>query len=562
MSNQSIHIISHLDKVHQDFIDELKNRFPDLDINASFLKNDLSQKLSNISPVLEILNDETALLNLNALPFPLTDSIRVLSVIKSEVQANEYFAFLTKDFSSEKLEIFASLDERNQFGKVYLVGAGQSDKEQLTLRAFDLLQKADIIFYDSLIDKSILELSQAEKVFVGKRANYHFKLQTDINQLVFEACLKYKTVVRLKGGDPMIFGHAGEEIAFLEAHLISVETVPGVSSPFGAAAWANLPLTLRNISNSVSFCSAHENSKILVPETDTIVYFMGASNLVNIALALKSKQKPLTTPISLFYNIGASDQEIYSETIESILSGNNNFKSPLLAIVGEVGNRNNWYKSFDNKPKVLYTGSHISKYAHLGYVFHQPMIEISRLENFDEVDYEIENLNSYNWLVFTSMYAVEHFFARLFDLGYDSRYLSETKVISIGQVTSGKLKEYGILPDLQAKEESSEGVVKLCEENNIKSKNILIPRSNLALDFLPNSLEELDNVVIKLIVYKNTIPAIINKVEVEDFDQVVFTSPSGVDNFIKIYKKLPQKPELITRGKETGKRIDYYRQIE
>ena len=248
---------------------------------------------------------------------------------------------------------------------------------------------------------------------------------------------------------------------------------------------------------------------------------------------------------------------LYSDFTEQSIQ--HQFGKVYLAGAGEVGNRENWHKAFQTKPKILFTGYHIAKYAHLGYVYHHAMIEITDLDDYREVDNEIANIKEHQWLIFTSSFAVEHFFKRLLEIGKDSRYLSQLKVASIGTVTSGKLKKYGIIPDLQTTEESSEGLVKLFKKEGINSAKILIPRSNLAINFLPEALVELGNIVKKLVVYKNQLPNNIKKVEVESFDQVIFTSPSGVDNFIKIYGKLPQKPEIVTRGKETAKRVESYK---
>jgi uroporphyrinogen III methyltransferase/synthase len=188
------------------------------------------------------------------------------------------------------------------------------------------------------------------------------------------------------------------------------------------------------------------------------------------------------------------------------------------------------------------------------------MIEISKLKDYTKVDETILNLDYYNWLVFTSMYAVEHFFHRIFDTGKDTRILSNIKIASIGKVTSGRLYKYGINPDIQATKESSDGVLKLFRQRGINNANILIPRSNLAQNLLPDGLESIGNIVDKLTVYENNMPQIKKKFDIENFDQVIFTSPSGVDNFIKVYGKLPLKPEIISRGKETRKRINNYEQ--
>ena len=551
-----INIISQDDSIHHSFIHELENQFPGVRFSKKFIANSNTDIVPSRNPILDNIEKGMAIIRLESLPFPSKTDLGLIAVIKSE--SGVHFACYVNENNDENYSFLKEIDIKDSTGKVYLVGAGQSNKRHLTLRALELIKSADIIFYDSLIDTSILELSKGEKVFVGKRANKHFKDQKDINLLLFEAALKYKTIVRVKGGDPMIFGHAGEEIAYLESKLIKVETVAGISSPLGAAAMANLPLTLRNISNSVSFISAHEKSKIEVPNTDTIVYFMGATNLPNIARALKKNDRPGSTPLTLFYNIGSKEQAIYHETVNSVIEGEKEYKAPLLIVAGEVGDRKQWYKAFNYKPKILFTGTTISKYAHLGYVYHQPMIEIATLRDFTDVDRVISDLHSFRWICFTSLYAVENFFNRLYFLGKDVRSLSGIQIASIGKVTSAKLKNYGIIPDLQAKEESSEGLIKVFKEKSITSTKILIPRSNLAMDYLPDQLSALNNIVTKLVVYENKMPEVRKKVEIENFDQVIFTSPSGVDNFMKAYGKLPEKPEIISRGKETQKRINYY----
>jgi uroporphyrinogen-III synthase len=207
---------------------------------------------------------------------------------------------------------------------------------------------------------------------------------------------------------------------------------------------------------------------------------------------------------------------------------------------------------------ILFTGSQPDNYRHLGIIFHQPMIEIAGLPDYTEVDRIIRNLSHYDWICYTSKYAVEHFFNRINQQTSNTHALSGVQICSIGQVTSNCLKQYGIAPDLQAKEESSEGIIKAFIHHKITHTNILIPRSNLATEFLPEQLEKLDNIVTRLVIYENKMPEIKNHVNVESFDQVIYTSPSGVANFIKVYGALPVKPAIITRGKETRKAVDFY----
>lgn len=477
--------------------------------------------------------------------------------IVSVVKLGSIFACFAGNFDREQLNILKEKDIRKTYGKVYLVGAGQNHKDHLTLKANRLLQEADIILYDSLIDSGLLENLDAELVFVGKRAGTHYKEQKDINQLLFEAAQKHQTVVRVKGGDPMIFGRAGEEIAFLEQNFVQVEVVPGISSALSAAALTKTALTLRYVSNSVAFCSAHQKSRIEVPNTDTIVYFMGAGNMKGVANSLIETGRDKNTPAKLIYNIGGEDEEVYTETLNSILKREMPYKAPLLAIIGEVADKRNYNKAFAHKPKVLFTGTNISKYVHLGYVMHQPMIELTELSDYSNADSVICNLKLHNWILFTSAYAVKYFFKRVYELGFDSRILNGITIGSIGHFTSGKLKKHGIVPDFQAEKESSEGIIEYFSENQTSTQlSILIPRSDLAHNTLPNGLELLGHKVNALTIYRNTKPKIDKKYDVEGYEQIIFTSPSGVNNFVDIYGKLPVKPKLVSKGKETQKAID------
>ena len=309
----------------------------------------------------------------------------------------------------------------SKIGTVQLVGAGGGNLDMMTVKGLRHAQQADIVFYDKLVGDDILDEIKGKKVFVGKRAGDHSKSQDDINKLLLEAAYKYKKVVRLKGGDPNIFGHAAEEIAFLEAHFVHVEVVPGISSALAASALSHTPLTVRGVSKSVAFCSGHEKTNIEVPDTDTIVYFMGANNLKSIARALIKKEYNPTTPIKLIYNIGAEDETIYLETIESILGKENKYKAPIITIVGEVSDKSYWRKAFMEKKRILYTGTNIDKYAHLGYVTHHPMIELVPMPDFSEIDSTINKVNNFDWIVFTSAYAVKFFFLFIYDLGLDTR---------------------------------------------------------------------------------------------------------------------------------------------
>ena len=451
--------------------------------------------------------------------------------------------------------LFSPIDCRKKYGKVYIAGFGPGDPELLTIKAQHALQQADIIFYDSLLDDTYLENFKGEKIKVGKRKNLHMKEQDEINELLYKAAINGKQVVRLKGGDPMIFGRGGEEYHFLKERLINVEIIPGITSALAAAAIAGIPLTQRDISSSVAFCTGHPENSIHIPDTNTIVFYMSASNLHIILNKLIAAGRPTNTPVALIENISLPEQRIITGTLYEILKKTNTFHSPLLVIVGNTVMLNHSIKR--SVPRVLITGTSVEKYCHLGDIVHTPLIELNPPCSFEELDQVIQKINEFTYLIFTSRYAVYYFFNRLRFLHKDSRSLAGIKIASIGKITSVKLAEYGIIPDLEAKDESSRGLIDLFREKNITHENILIPRSDKGLPMLPDGLSLLGNHVKTVTVYKNEIPSDYKKVDLNDFDIVVFSSPSCVINFKTIYgDEIPSQLEFIAKGDETARTIE------
>jgi len=228
------------------------------------------------------------------------------------------------------------MTQRSSFGKVWLVGFGPGDPELLTIKGYKLIKTADIIFYDDLLNKEFLLKFPSEKVYVGKRKGNHSIEQAEINELLYEAAVSGKTVVRLKGGDPMLFAHGGEEIDYLERRHIEVEVVPGITAALAAAAFTHVPLTHRGISSSVSFITGHAKREIHVPQSGTLVYYMGASNLQTIAEEVVKKGWPADTPVLLVYNVSGIDQAEYYTTLQKTIDQPNQYKTPLIIIIGEV----------------------------------------------------------------------------------------------------------------------------------------------------------------------------------------------------------------------------------
>lgn len=221
-------------------------------------------------------------------------------------------------------------------GKVYLVGFGPGDAELLTIKADRLLRNADIIFYDNLINDCALDMYTAQKAYVGKRKGQHSKNQQEINEILYNATQIYTSIVRLKGGDPMIFGRVGEELQFLQEKGVDVEIIPGISSASAAAAACSIPLTQRNFSSSVAYCTGHPLKKMHIPNADTLVFFMGASTLQNIITDLLSKNWDIHTPVAIICNASLPNQSISYHTIDSIKESKTQACSPSIIIVGKV----------------------------------------------------------------------------------------------------------------------------------------------------------------------------------------------------------------------------------
>ncbi len=460
-------------------------------------------------------------------------------------------AVVARENREDLKAIFSEVDIRKNYGTVFLTGFGPGNPELLTVKADKILNKADIIFYDDLVPGDHLNKYNSEKVYVGKRKGNHSREQHEINKLVCHAALKGKQVVRLKGGDPMIFGRGGEEIDYLRQRLIDVEVIPGITSAIAAAAEAVIPLTQRGRSSSVSICTGHPEDKIFVPGTDTLVYYMGASSLKKIVKEVISHGWPAQTPIALVHNASQPDQKIKVSTLEKVLNINETYNSPLTVIIGNTIRPERLQVQSLRNPKVLVTGTDTEKYRHLGEVIHFPVIELRPLDSYSEFDEILSKVKSYDWIIFTSRFAVYYFFKRLNELGKDTRYISNCGIRSIGNSTTEKLSEYGIVPDLQPKNESSKGIEQLIKNENIKRRRILIPRSDKALKTLPIKLSEAGNDVTTVTIYRNVLPESINKIDLSEVDTVVFTSPSCVRNFRKIYKNIPGDLKYIARGPET-----------
>lgn len=278
------------------------------------------------------------------LPFPLTPGVTVvaMSALLTETTVNSHplsgrLAVIARTHDRWAASLFATTDSRPTYGQVTLVGFGPGDPDLLTIGGYKALEQADIIFHDDLLDQEFLRSFGKETVYVGKRKGKHHAEQADINRLLADAARSGKQVVRLKGGDPMIFAHGGEEVLYLKNCFVPVKVIPGVTTACALAAITQTSLTYRSISSSVAFVLGHGN-KVRTPDADTLVYYMGAGNIRKIAGSLIGSGRSPQTPALLVYNVSKPDQQEFFSTLEELKNSKRTWPTPLIILVGEVVN--------------------------------------------------------------------------------------------------------------------------------------------------------------------------------------------------------------------------------
>ena len=493
--------------------------------------------------------------------------------------------------SSQALkQAFASKSILDKQGSVSLVGFGPGDPDLLTIKAAKAIDAADIIFYDDLIDDSYLADKKAEKIYVGKRAGYHHKEQADINRLLLDAAREGKNVVRLKGGDPMIFAHGSEEIEYLESNLIKVNVIPGITTASALAASQKISLTHRDFSSSVALVSGHTPQPV-TPDAETLVYYMGAKQLQVIATQLIDKEGwAFNTPVLLTYNVSRPDEQTFKTTLWNLRNGEmQNLPTPVIALIGYVAGLKH-HQASDIKP-TLYTGTLPAIEKRKADYTYTPLIEINY-----EIDHEwgledigtspvskewydgewssgLDNFSEISYLLFTSQYAVKGFMRVIEYTSYQQYTDKELKVISIGKTTTEALHKAGFKDVIQVDEDNRYGVIewfkkerpKFLERHPIEIEHgeeyeeipaVLYPCSSLSPDDIPEALFALRYNVTKWTVYNNVLPKHVRRVNLNHFKRIVFTSPSTIDNFIKLYGKLPENTEFITRGPITQAHLE------
>jgi len=460
-------------------------------------------------------------------------------------------------------------------GKVYLVGAGPGDPGLITVKGLECIQKADVIIYDYLASPNLLKYApeDAEIIYVGKRGGDHTLSQDEINALIVQKAQKGHRVTRLKGGDPFIFGRGGEEAQELVKSKIPFEIVPGVTSAIAAPAYAGIPLTHREYTSTVAFVTGHEDPTknesavdwaALARGIGTIVFLMGVKNLARITGLLVRHGMPSDTPVALIRWGTTSKQSTIAGTLDTIAQqvAEAGFKPPAVIVVGQVVSLRDTMKWFENRPllgkTIVVTRAReqaselVTRLCELGAeCLECPTIKVVPPDNPAPLERSIDKLPTYDWLVFTSVNAVNFFFERLFAKGKDVRALHHVRTAVIGPATEKRLLDFGIKSDIVPESFRAESVIEAFAGEDIRGKKILLPRAREARAVLPVELTKMGAVVDAVTAYHNRpvqddADHLITKLKEGLVNLITFTSSSTVQNFYALLP--PESRKTLMKG--------------
>jgi len=401
---------------------------------------------------------------------------------------------------------------KNKIGKVYLVGAGPGDPQLITLKGKRVLEQAGAVVYDYLANPALLRWApEAEKFYVGKQGGKPSLSQDAINKLIARLAKAGKLVVRLKGGDPVIFGRGGEEAEFLSSRKIPFEFVPGITSGISAPIYAGIPVTHRDLASEVTLVTAHEdpakegsgvNWKALAEGRGTLVVYMGVRTLPQTAAALLKGGRPPGTPAALIYRGTFPEQQVLVATLGTIVqkAKQARFQAPSVLVVGRVVSLRKKLRWVESKPlfgkRIMVTRSRHQasvlreKLEDLGaQVVECPVIRITPPRDLRSLTRAIQNISQYDWLIFTSVNGVGGFFEGFEKFRQDVRKLRDVRIAAIGPATGGALRERSLFPDVIPAKFVAESLLQaLKRKGSLRGKRVLLARSKEARDFLAKAL--------------------------------------------------------------------------
>lgn len=460
-------------------------------------------------------------------------------------------------------------------GNVYLVGAGPGDPDLITVKGMKCLKQADVIIYDHLASAKLLKHAKpdAKTIYVGKEQGSHTLPQDEMNKLLVEQAKQGSTVVRLKGGHPFIFGRGGEEAEALAEAKIPFEIVPGITSAIAAPAYAGIPLTHRRYSASVGIVTGHEDptkphstvdwSRLAVG-VGTLVILMGVKNLAKITEELISAGRDPKTPVALV-QWGTTPQQItVVGTLETIVAQADaaELTPPVAIVVGEVVRLRDTLNWFEKKPlfgkTVVVTRTReqaselVAQLSALGAeCLECPTIRVVPPQDWAPLDEAIDRLDTYDWLVLTSVNGVNFFFDRLYERGKDVRAMGNLRTAAIGPATAKRMRDFGLKSDIVPETYRAESIIEAFENESMEGKRVLLPRAKEARPILPVEVRKMGATVDEIAAYeteqaRDNVDVLIKGLEEGSIDIVTFTSSSTVRNFKALFP--PERFKSLIKG--------------
>jgi uroporphyrinogen III methyltransferase/synthase len=468
-------------------------------------------------------------------------------------------------------------------GKVYLVGAGPGDLGLVTLRAKESIEQADVIVYDSLANREMLAWARddVELIDAGKRAGQHTLSQDEINTLLVDQARAGKRVVRLKGGDPFVFGRGAEEAKAVVDAGLEFEIVPGISSAIAGPAYAGIPVTNRVQNSHVTFFTGHEDPAkseraidyaALAKLGGTQVMLMGVERLESITREMLDHGVRSDLPVALIRWATTGRQQTLVGTVGNIAqrATEAEFGAPAVAVFGDVVSLRkdlNWYEKRPLSGKRIVVtrtrkqaGALSSQLRALGAdVLEIPTIRIAPPTNLREFAELVQDAHTYDWIVFTSPNGVDAFFDVFFKLYDDTREIGGAKIAAIGPATAQKIKDRNLHVDIQPEEFVAEAVIReFQKQGGVENLRILIARAEKARDVLPKELSRLGGIVDEAFAYRTEpetrdVTGACRRFSEEGADLITFTSSSTVDNFLVLGLPWPKNMQVASIGPITSK---------
>lgn len=453
-------------------------------------------------------------------------------------------------------------------GYVYLCGAGCGEADLITIRGMNALKSCDAVVYDALIDEKLLEAvpENAERICVGKRAGKHSEKQEAINDIIVKKALEGKCVVRLKGGDPLVFGRGGEEAVSLGENGIRYEFIPGITSAAAVPELAGIPVTHRNVSRSFHVITGHtaedtlpDNMAEYARLNGTLVFLMGLRKLPMIAEGLIENGKSPETPAAVISNGGREGQSVIRGTLSDIAEKAKDAAAPAVIVIGKTAS----YRLITDKKvsaALVGTKHFTEKLSHkllpYGIKTEFPCeLEVNEYKENHAFDLALKSISEYTAAVFTSANAVRIFFDRLKKLRIDIRKLAHMRFAAIGSGTADILSEYGIFADMIPEKYTSAQLGKLLAESCGSEDNILIPRAEQGSSELTDPLDASGIRYNEIRIYDVCVSEKVKPCRIEN-DFLVFGSSSGVRDFFDGGFEVSDSTEIICIGEITAAELE------